>query len=152
MNPIGSDGTVFIRVVNAGTVPLRVYWGTTGGGNYPCRDTQLSFTATLDGSPVPPNPKPLPDGFIMSPYEAKPNGALKRTADLSQWVQFEKPGEYMVEAAYRLVIENPQKEGSPRQWSVTYHNRFPVTWSVAGGVDHPIVDFPLPLLPPPPAK
>jgi hypothetical protein len=118
------NGTIFITLVNVGKAPLKVYWGTRGG-----RDKQLSFTATLDGVPVPPDPKPLSDGFIMSPFDAKPNSPLKRTANLSEWLQFQKPGNYMVEATYRLVIENPQPDSSPREWTVTYHNRFPVTWT-----------------------
>jgi len=131
MQPLGPAALagqvlVYITVVNVGDVPLTIYWGRTGGGNYPCRDTQLSFQATLDGVPVPANPKPLPDGFIVSPFDAKPNWPLKRTVDLTEWLQFQKPGKYLVEATYEIAIENPQKDASLREWTVRYHKRFPV--------------------------
>lgn len=117
---------VGIAIKNIGNTATTIFWGTHGGGNYPCRDTQLSFTATLDGVPVPPNPKPLPDGFISSPYIAKPSTVLKRTTDLTQWLEFGKPGKYLISATHTLIIENPENGGTPNRWTATYHNQFPI--------------------------
>ena len=118
--------TVQLGVNNIGAVPLTIYWGTHGGGNYPCRDTSLAFTATLDGKPVPANPKPLPPGFISSPFVSKPSNTLKRGVDLSEWLQFSKPGDYLVDATYTLEINNPIKDASPASWKVDYHSQFTV--------------------------
>ena len=117
---------VQLGVHNVGAVPLTIHWGTSGGGNYPCRDTSLAFTATLDGKPVPANPKPLPPGFISSPFVSKPDNTLKRGVDLSEWLQFSQPGEYLVDAIYTLEINNPVKDASPASWKVDYHNQFSV--------------------------
>ncbi len=117
---------VQLGVHNVGAVPLTIYWGTNGGGNYPCRDTSLAFTATLDGKPMPANPKPLPPGFISSPFVSKPDNTLKRGVDLSEWLQFSQPGEYLVDATYTLEINNPEKDASPASWKVDYHNQFSV--------------------------
>jgi len=124
--PVSSPINVGIQLENIGKVPLTIYWGTTGGGNYPCRDTQLSFTATLDGVKVPANPKPLPDGFISSPFVAKPSSTLKRSEDLTQWLQFQKPGHYLVEATYTVEVMNPQQGALPSRWKVSYHNQFSI--------------------------
>jgi hypothetical protein len=124
--PVASPVRVGITLTNVGKVPLTIYWGTHGGGNYPCRDTQLSFTATLDGVAVAANPKPLPDGFISSPFVSKPNSDLKRSEDLTQWLQFKKPGKYLIEATYTVEITNPEKDALPSRWKVSYRNQFSV--------------------------
>lgn len=124
--PVNGPVEVGINLANVGKVPLTIYWGTHGGGNYPCRDTQLSFTATLDGVAVVTNPKPLPDGFISSPFVSKPNSDLKRSEDLTQWLQFSKPGKYLVEAIYTVEIMNPEKDALPGRWKVSYRNQFSV--------------------------
>ncbi len=118
--------SVQLGVHNVGAVPLTIYWGTHGGGNYPCRDTSLAFTATLDGKPVPLNPKPLPPGFISSPFVSKPDNTLKRGVDLSEWLQFSQTGEYLVDAIYTLEINNPVKDASPASWKVEYRNQFSI--------------------------
>ena len=125
---------VGLQIKNVGDTALTIHWGTHGGGNYQCRDTHLSFTATRDGVAVPANPKPLPDGFIISPHVAQPNTFLKRTVDLSEWLQFENPGDYLINAAYKVEIENPQKDGTPDLWAVTYHQQFTVRVSAVSGM------------------
>lgn len=123
---VNAPVNVGITLSNIGKIPLKIYWGTTGGGNYPCRDTQLSFTATLDGVKVPVNTQPLPNGFISSPFIAKPSSALKRTEDLTQWLQFQKPGQYLIDAAYTVEILNPVESAMPNRWKVDYHSQFTV--------------------------
>ena len=122
--PTGGPVRVGISLRNVGEIPLTIGWGTHGGGNYTCRDTQLSFTATLNGKPVPANPKPLPDGFISSPFVSKPASDLQRSEDLAQWIQFEEPGHYHIEAAWTVQIENPEKDVMPTHWAVVYRNAF----------------------------
>ncbi len=124
--PLNGPVRVLIWLTNVGQTPLTIHWGTTGGGNYPCRDTQLSFKATLDGAAVATNPKPLPDGFIISPFVLKPNSALKRSEDLRQWIDFRKPGKYEVEVTYTIQIMNPGKDGTPSDWNVSYGDKFTV--------------------------
>lgn len=122
------DGPINIgfHLSNVGKTPTTVFWGTLGSGNDPRRDTQLAFTATLDGAPVPANPKPLLLGYLCSPYVSKPDNTLKRTAELSEWLQFSKPGEYLIKATYTLEIVNPQEDASPARWKVTYRDQFSV--------------------------
>ena len=146
------DGPVQVElaVINVGEVPLTIYWGTHGGGNYRCRDTQLAFTATLDGEPVPANSKPLPPGFISSPFVSKPNNALRRGIDLSEWLQFSRVGEYLIDATYTLDIYNPDKTASPSHWKVDYHDQFAVRIEKANRTSDRIGNAPLTL--PNPAK
>lgn len=117
---------VSILITNVSAKPITFFWGTTGGQNYPCRDTQLLFTATRDGIPVPPNPKPLPPGFISSPITLQPGSFLRRHENLDDWLGITEPGQYLVSASYSLNIQNPEPDSGPIQWWVTYQNQFAV--------------------------
>ena len=129
-DPAGSPGKngvyTTIVITNVSDKPVTFFWGTTGGGNYPCRDTQLAFSASRDGVPTLPNPKPLPPGFISSPLTIQPKSFLRRHENLKEWLQLDEPGKYLVSAAYTLNIQNPVADTSPRQWSVVYQNQFSV--------------------------
>lgn len=121
---LGHPLQVLIDIRSVCQRPLKIYWGTHGGSNYRCRDTQISFQATLDGNAVARNPKPLPDGFISSPFILKPNSRLRRTEELDEWLQIDKPGKYRVTANYIIQIENPDDDGNPHSWKVGYTNEF----------------------------
>ena len=115
-----------IVITNVSDKPITFFWGTTGGGNYPCRDTQLAFSASRDGVPALPNSKPLPPGFISSPLTIQPKSFLRRHENLREWLQLDKPGKYLVSANYTLNIKNPAAGANPQQWSVVYRSQFSV--------------------------
>ncbi len=124
---LGAPIEVDIKIDNIGKTPLDIFYITWGGGNYLCRDAQLSFTATRDGEPVAPNPKPLPEGFISPPFTLRTKSDLNRSEDLCQWLQFDKAGKYEISASYRVKIKNPQVNSPVEIWNVTYENKFSLT-------------------------
>lgn len=123
---LGEPVKIGVSVVNVGAKTFEIFASTTGGGNYRARDTNFSFTATLDGVGVAPVAKPLPDGFISSPFVSKPNNALRWSEDLDEWLLFDKPGKYLVRATYRLQITNPTIGASPIRWNVFYTANFSI--------------------------
>ncbi|RYG63470.1 hypothetical protein EON80_21185 [bacterium] len=123
---IGEKVQIALKITNIGATPWQIFYATDGGSNYPCRDLRFSFTATRNGQKVSANPKPLPPGFISSPFIIKPNSTLNRTIDLDEWLQFDHPGTYEVDVVYFITVKNPKKDELPGEWDISYPSHFSV--------------------------
>ncbi len=44
---------------------------------------------------------------------------------MAEWIQFQKPGTYLVDATYTVEIVNPKQE-VPTHWQVRYHHQFSI--------------------------
>lgn len=125
--PLNSGVNVGIGITNNGKTPLDIYWETLGNGSTEYRDTQLTFSATLNNVPVAKNPNPKPDGYASKPHLFRPGSSQRRDVHLSDWLEFKNPGAYLVNVDYTLEIKNPEaKAGSVQSWKVTYHHQFKI--------------------------